>query len=334
MSGETKIAAIAGFIFVCIVLVSCPLLRPESDFGASGTGSLHIELGAHAGTLQEKTLLPDLDMAPSFFGISGSGPAGSTFLFSTGGTTITFNDLAFGLWQIDVDAYNESGALIGRGSGAAEVRTGETTTFYALIEPAPGQGAFSISVIWNGSLVETPTVQGRLQSGSETFVDLASTVIDGGSAVADAVDLDSGYYTMSVNLLDGGFVVAGLVEVVRITAGAVTEGNYQFEQINKPGKPIDIQAAYFTIAWDPPASSIVTGYRVYYRNRGSYEWMVLGEVPAVQLPTFTVSEDTLPYGAYEFAISALNGAGESNLHSSMDNSADPAFGWYVVWSGP
>ena len=327
MSSKPKIVAVIGFILVCAVLVSCPFFQSET--GVGGTGALQIELA----TVRKRTLLPDLVTDPAYFEISGVGPAERTFFASTSVSTTTFEELAIGFWDITAAAHNESGASIGRGSGTTKVRTGEIVSIQLHITPVPGQGAASVSVVWNGFLVAVPEVLGQLRSGLGAVIDLPFSIVARGEARADLTGLEAGYYTMSVSLMDGETVVAGLAEVVRILAGETTEGFYRCENINKPGQAIYIQAESLIIAWEPPESSIVMGYRVYYRNRGTFDWTALGEAPA-QSPFYVVTAAALPFGAYEFAISSLSVNDESGLHCSMDDSAEPSFGWYVVWSAP
>jgi hypothetical protein len=43
----------------------------------------------------------------------------------------------------------------------------------------------------------------------------------------------------------------------------------------------------------------------------------------------------LPYGVYEFAVTSVSTDGlESEIHSSLDDNADPAGGWFLDWRAP
>ena len=47
----------------------------------------------------------------------------------------------------------------------------------------------------------------------------------------------------------------------------------------------------------------------------------------------TVTTDDLVHGSYEFAVSSVSLTGmESELHTSLDETADPTTGWYLDWS--
>jgi hypothetical protein len=97
----------------------------------------------------------------------------------------------------------------------------------------------------------------------------------------------------------------------------------------------------FTLAWNDDSWLISANpnkpatYRVYYRNHGEAAWSVLREIPASAGTTrLTVKHEDLTYGLYDFGVSKIDAAGfESDIHSSLDTSADPICGWYVFWIG-
>jgi len=93
-----------------------------------------------------------------------------------------------------------------------------------------------------------------------------------------------------------------------------------------------------TLAWDPPLTDIpnrpteVEKYQIYYREHGTSEWEILGDIPASSHPEYTVDHDLLGDGLYDFAIRAITQSGQASaLHSSLDSNADPVSGWYVFW---
>ena len=101
---------------------------------------------------------------------------------------------------------------------------------------------------------------------------------------------------------------------------------------NESGERIEITEDTFTIAWDyDPMSGIPDLYRMYYRNRGDELWNLLSEVNPDIEPTFIITQDNLSFGIYEFAVSAVSGGVESDLHTSMDDTASPGTGWFVDW---
>ena len=92
---------------------------------------------------------------------------------------------------------------------------------------------------------------------------------------------------------------------------------------------LEVRGESFTLAWDSGAEP-VSSYRVYTRPHGGTDWTPLASGLADASVTVTVA--MLAYGVYEFAVSAVAGDGtESDLHTSLDPTADPESGWYLSW---
>ena len=69
-------------------------------------------------------------------------------------------------------------------------------------------------------------------------------------------------------------------------------------------------------------------YNVYYRNHGDIDWIWHGAA-ASDNPEYRVS---LADGEYDFAVSSVGPDDrESDLHTSLDENAYPAGGWYLIW---
>lgn len=101
---------------------------------------------------------------------------------------------------------------------------------------------------------------------------------------------------------------------------------------NEAGERIEITEDTFTIVWNPdPQSGIPDSYRMYFRSRGDEPWSLLSEVVPDIEPSFTITQDNLSFGIYEFAVSAVAAGVESDLHTSMDDTASPGTGWFVDW---
>ena len=92
-----------------------------------------------------------------------------------------------------------------------------------------------------------------------------------------------------------------------------------------------ITADHFTLYWDTPPDA-VSEYRLYHRIHGGSEWNLLAG--GLAAPQATVTQTDLEFGTYEFAVSSvsMDGVG-SELHTSLDETADPGTGWYLEWTG-
>jgi len=94
---------------------------------------------------------------------------------------------------------------------------------------------------------------------------------------------------------------------------------------------VESSADQIVLQWDPPSSEVAK-YIVSFRIHGDTNWVPLGEVPATPLPEFPVLYANLGDGDFDFAIVAENAAGEkSNVHISLDPTAQPPTGWYLHW---
>ena len=102
----------------------------------------------------------------------------------------------------------------------------------------------------------------------------------------------------------------------------------------KVGLPqeVSIGSEEITLTWDPPPSSIKE-YKVLYRNHGTTGWTEKDDVPAVPSPEYTFDHSDMGNGAFDFAVIAVdNDDNESAIHSSLDGTASPSSGWYIIWN--
>ena len=95
---------------------------------------------------------------------------------------------------------------------------------------------------------------------------------------------------------------------------------------------ISSTAASITLAWDPPPSPVQT-YKLFFRIHDTSTWFSLPpDVTAGPSPEFTVQHDAVKSGIFDFGVKAVNAeAAESNMHTSVETTAQPDTGWYLVW---
>ncbi|MBT3273895.1 MAG: hypothetical protein HN368_12125, partial [Spirochaetales bacterium] len=206
------------YTIFAMLAASCAL--PRLDVFTGSYGSLQVDFG----NFQPKTLSPDISSVPAYFEITGTGPSDESFSVSSSEESTTFDGLIFGTWSVSAEVFNAESRLIGEGSGEVEIRSGETENLSIEISPITGQGDISVGLQWAGDLLTNPAINAQLV-GDGALSQTVNFAIDGvGSASVLMADVPSGYYTMTVNLLDGTAVVAGLTEVVRVMTGQITEG--------------------------------------------------------------------------------------------------------------
>jgi hypothetical protein len=104
--------------------------------------------------------------------------------------------------------------------------------------------------------------------------------------------------------------------------------------------PLIVRSSSITLAWDAPSTAgsmgkTIAGFYVYWRPHLTEGWCLAGQVPAGSSPRLRIEHADLGNGAFDFAVTSLDSAGnESVFHASTDMDADPFGGWYVIWEGP
>ncbi|MBN2625196.1 MAG: endonuclease/exonuclease/phosphatase family protein [Spirochaetales bacterium] len=201
------------------------------------------EGGALKLTLSEtisRTLEPELSMDPATVKVYLSGPNGEELESNLDAdeTETLFSGLKYGSWSIRAEAFNEEEVLIGEGNADCIVHNGQTTSVTLILSPLEGQGCLSLVVNWDVTEVETPVLQGILldKEGEKHFLDFT---LDGGKASA-CLDLNMGYYSLSLALYDDDFLCIGAMEIVRIIAEEQTNGSFDFTNIKENYGTIDV----------------------------------------------------------------------------------------------
>jgi hypothetical protein len=94
---------------------------------------------------------------------------------------------------------------------------------------------------------------------------------------------------------------------------------------------IQISAEQITLEWDPPAST-VSSYEVYFRMHGTENWQIIGSTSEVSQPKYTILHSDVGNGDFDFAVVAVDSiAARSDYHTSLDDTARPDTGWYLIW---
>lgn len=209
---------------VLLALASC--LPPFN----STEGALTISIGAPAGV---KTIVPGISMTASSYVVAGVGPGGQTFSTVTSGTSATISGLAKGTWSVTVDGQNSSGIFITHGAGSVTVVAGTMQTVVLSVAPIAGPGTLSLAASWPAAQVLSPSIQAQLIPVSGAAIPLAFSVdASAGSASWSSNAVINGYYTLTIQLMDGTTPVMGAVDVAQVAAGQTTSGTYAFSSVN------------------------------------------------------------------------------------------------------
>lgn len=194
-------------------------------------GSLHVLI--NSGGTAWRSLLPDTDMVPARYSIKGSGPSGASFeRVSTAGDS-DGDGLAAGEWKVSVTAINADGLEIGYGESTVVIEKGKLSTVTIEVCPLSGTGTLTLSVVWSSDEAAGAGLKAFLTDSSGNTQPLLFDMGIGTAAYYNSI-VTAGYYTLTLQLLDGETILGGIVDSVRIVKGASTEGSYSFTDINHP----------------------------------------------------------------------------------------------------
>jgi hypothetical protein len=218
------------FAAVLLLMFSCAI--PGKN---SATLVLNISEG-----YSTKTLVPDFDMVPAHYAVSGNGPNGEGFSVTADVNPIEIPFLDFGEWTVNVSAKNAEHAVIATGFATTFLHVGERQVLDITIRPIDGHGTLDLSVYWTASDIETPSIEAQLIPQQGTAVDLQFTMLENGTATFTDNMVATGYHTLLIQLCNSGIAVMGAVDVVRIIDGQTTSGVFEFYEVNNPGGEFSI----------------------------------------------------------------------------------------------
>jgi len=225
MKNMTKWLSLLAILFF---LTGCSVAANNMSGNSSRQGSIRLNLGA---SRLIQTLEPSVSMDAASYEVTGSGPNGDTFSFSSTDTVVVITNLAVGTWTVSIIAENADGTAIGSGSQSIDVAMGQTTTITISVTPLTGTGTLNLSAFWNAGDVDNPNLVVTLNSVSGTAYSPTVT-ISGSTATSITTNLPNGYYMLNISLYDGSALTMGTVEIVYIVANQTTYGTFAFTNIN------------------------------------------------------------------------------------------------------
>jgi hypothetical protein len=234
MTRKNHFALLPCLALGIILLGSCA--NPLSGIypGGEGKGSLLVSFDEPLARI----LVPDLDMSIASYTISGTGPDGGSFSQSTAVSPLAVSELESGTWTVSVEALNKDGIGIGEGQAQAAVQPGQTASARVSLKPKAGYGTLALTVLWTAGELQNPALSAQLVPASGSAIPLPFSLSPGQAVYTGTIP--TGYFTLSLQLLDGSTPVAGAIEVVRILKNQSTTGRFEFYELNLPGGLIDV----------------------------------------------------------------------------------------------
>jgi len=272
-----------------------------------------------------------MDMHPAVYDVSGSGPLGHFFSLSISGGTAQVPRLSSGQWTITVTAKNKNLQGIGQGSGVVAILPSQISSLAISIAALSGNGTISLTVLLPSGLVAS-TLSATLAPSAGTAIPLAF-VAGASDATCYNPFIPSGYYTISLRLIDGGTLRAEAVDIIRIVGQGMTQGVVNFSSATDPAQPIHVavtQPANDSIAvtLQGGVTPIVQGTSMTVSaspSDGICRWFLDGSeiVPTAALgPTVIVS--ATPAGKHRLVALVFSADGLHAGSASYDFVATPA----------
>ena len=243
---STKIGLFGAFVILILILASCTTINENK-----ATLVLSID-----SPFQAKTLLPDVDMTPVDYDISGTGPGSATFSFTSALPPVMASNLEPGVWNIAVNAKNAAGSVIAMGEQYITLYPGQSSTLNITVSPVEGYGTVDLTMNWSPDDTWDPSITAQLVPDTGSPIDLEFVIPAEGTATFTGSDIPTGYHTLVVQLLDGGTLSMGAVEVVRVIDGQTTSGTFDFYDINLAEASIQVN---ITPVMNDPISVTMSG---------------------------------------------------------------------------
>lgn len=314
---KNKISFIVSFL-LSLLFLSCSMGSNQEK------GSIEVKIDDSI----ERTINSEVSLDVVSYTVSCDGSQGQTieksFLVND---SIVLEELDFGEWTVAVSAFNEQNILIGYGHNVVSVHSNLLSSVSISINPLDGVGTFSFSVKWQSEQIEFPELLATLTpvNGDNLILDFSLGLENG--FVEYVGELDSGYYTLVLQLFDNGVLTTGLVEIVHIVTDQNSSADIIFENLNKPGGSIDMNISYDF--YDPLEIDVI-GLQTFikssesvsysanvnnYLNNVIYSWYVDGI--AVNTGESFIFDSRWGSGYHRISVTAFSADG--NRAGSLEN---------------
>lgn len=277
----------------------------------SNTGTINITIDSD---LNNRTITPELDMAPSYYTINGAGPLEETFTQNVyDGDSATFGMLLPGEWTVTVDAYNINDTKIGTGSELVTVTENTASNLTITVSPISGEGTLTLDLTWADEVAD-PSIVATLTSAAGDITNLSFTVTDNSATFTDL--FINGYYLLDVKLYDSGEDTGlGYSEAVRIIYDQTTYLDVTIEDVYQQSLEIIINTNLenpMDITFEGEQNYITTGNSMTISatvdtTPDSYAWYLNGTLLADETSSnITIGTDLAP-GFYYLTLVVKKG---------------------------
>jgi len=212
-----------SIIIIAVLIASCSAIENQ--------GAISLSISPSASVM---TIGAPISMAAVEYDVSVAAGPSQVAPVSITDTSIVFDRLLPGAYDILVTAMNAAGDVIGSGESPVAVAIGTTTPVtVTVVELSDVLGDLHLDLFWAPPSVVDPafTIQTMDFAGVGKQMVVSGLDPDAGTAQADATGLTVGWHSVVGILRDNSVIVSGFGDIARIVSGRVTTGSV-FTDVN------------------------------------------------------------------------------------------------------
>lgn len=274
-----------------LMLAGCSLSAEQKDENKSVSGgTLQVNLGNSS-----RTVAPVINENITNYDVIAVGPNSEGFnIIGISDTTLVKNEIVEGAWTITINAKNSEDKVVATDTQAFLIEEGKTTTVSMKMTPPEGKGRLSFNLSWPENILTNVKFRATLKpANGETII--ANFVLGATSASFTNNEMETGYYQLNAQLIDGDNYVWDLVETIRIVKDETTSASLVLTPENFGNESVKLGNLNVSISnnLENPLELTVTGNKseIYpyeemtvtaqaSETPETYEWYLNGELLA------------------------------------------------------
>ncbi len=226
-------------ITITFMLILAALLLMASCEESSSVADMRIVIDSDTSRLIAPEGFP---LEVKSYHITGRGPNGDSFSFTTKKSSTTLSGVAVGEWIINATGLNEESTAIVTGSTTFTLSVNNPSVVVRL-DSLVGNGNLSISMSWNKDVINNPRIELELTKQNEEQSENLETTMNTseGTATASKTNLEAGSYILQGRLYSSDILMSGFTEAVRIVGDQTSSSEIEFNLDAFPYAPGSIQ---------------------------------------------------------------------------------------------
>ncbi len=294
-------------------------INPFSGGGRGGETAAAGSVTVSVGTVGAATIAPDVSLLVADYAVTLTREGFPAASISGNESAFTFSEVAYGVWNVLVEARDGDARVIAAGEAPVEVSADGINAVVVSISPTTaGSGSVDLTVAWPTGLITALESATMAPLGGEP-VDIFADITGLPDEVRYADNHSSGVYELILVFAAHGNPVASLVTTVYVYDNVTTVETIDLDpgEIGQPPAApgnLDVVAGahWVTLTWTD-VSLVNETYEIQRREAGESVWQDLTIDPSLGPAAIEyVDEDVTPQIAYEYRIRAVNAVGPAS----------------------